>query len=97
MGVHNCQNTQDRLPELKSEANKQYKVSLLNSVMPVLIEEMDKFCKANGVYSSTAGSSSLYSDYQNNQVGSSEGSTSFRIPETGSNFQSSGESYVTTV
>lgn len=50
----------------------------------------------NGVYSSTAGSSSLYSDYQNNQVGSSEGSTSFRIPETGSNFQSSGESYVTT-
>ncbi len=50
----------------------------------------------NGVYSSTAGSSSLYSDYQNNQVGSSEGSTSFRIPETGSNSQSSGESYVTT-
>ena len=50
----------------------------------------------NGVYSSTAGSSSLYSDYQNNQVGSSEGSTSFRIPETGSNFKSSGESYVTT-
>ena len=50
----------------------------------------------NGVYSSTAGSSSLYSDYQNNQVGSSEGSTSFRIPEAGSNSQSSGESYVTT-
>lgn len=50
----------------------------------------------NGVYSSTAGSSSLYSDYQNNQVGSNEGSTSFRIPEAGSNSQSSGESYVTT-
>lgn len=50
----------------------------------------------NGVYSSTTGNSSLYSDYQNNQVGSSEGSTSFRIPETGSNSQSSGESYVTT-
>lgn len=50
----------------------------------------------NGVYSSTAGNSSLYSDYQNNQVGSSEGSTSFRIPEAGSNSQSSGESYVTT-
>lgn len=49
----------------------------------------------NGVYSSTAGSS-LYADYQNNQVGSSEGSTSFRIPEAGSNSQSSGESYVTT-
>lgn len=50
----------------------------------------------NGVYSSTAGNSSLYSDYQNNQVGSSEGSTSFRIPESGSTSQSGGESYVTT-
>lgn len=50
----------------------------------------------NGVYSSTAGNSNLYADYQNNQVGSSEGSTSFRIPEAGSNSQSSGESYVTT-
>ena len=50
----------------------------------------------NGVYSSTAGSSSLYSDYQNSQVGSSEGSTSFRIPESGSTSQSGGESYVTT-
>ena len=49
MGVHNCRETQDRLPELKNEANKQYKVSLLNSVMPVLIEEMDKFCKANSI------------------------------------------------
>lgn len=50
----------------------------------------------NGVYSSTAGSSSLYSDYQNNQVSSSEGGVSFRIPETGSTSQSGGESYVTT-
>ena len=50
----------------------------------------------NGVYSSTAGNSSLYSDYQNNQVGSSEGGVSFRIPETGSTSQSGGESYVTT-
>lgn len=50
----------------------------------------------NGAYSSTAGNSSLYSDYQNNQVGSSEGGVSFRIPETGSTSQSSGESYVTT-
>lgn len=50
----------------------------------------------NGVYSSTAGSSSLYSDYQNSQVGSNEGSTSFRIPESGSTSQSGGESYVTT-
>lgn len=50
----------------------------------------------NGVYSSTAGNSSLYSDYQNNQVGSSKGGVSFRIPETGSSSQSSGKSYVTT-
>lgn len=50
----------------------------------------------NGAYSSTEGSSSLYSDYQNNQVGSSEGGVSFRIPETGSTSQSGGESYVTT-
>lgn len=50
----------------------------------------------NGVYSSTAGSSSLYSDYQNNQVGSSEGNTSFRIPEAESSSQSNDESYVTT-
>lgn len=50
----------------------------------------------NGAYSSTAGSSSLYSDYQNNQVGSNEGGVSFRIPETGSTSQSGGESYVTT-
>ena len=50
----------------------------------------------NGVYSSTAGNSSLYSDYQNNQVGSSEDGVSFRIPETGSTSQSGGESYVTT-
>lgn len=49
----------------------------------------------NGVYSSTAGNSNLYTDYQNNQVGSSEGITSFRIPETGSSSQN-GESYVTT-
>lgn len=50
----------------------------------------------NGAYSSTEGDSSLYSDYQNNQVGLSEGGVSFRIPETGSTSQSSGESYVTT-
>ena len=37
-----------------------------------------------------------YTDYQNNQVGSSEGSTSFRIPEAESSSQSNGESYVTT-
>ena len=50
----------------------------------------------NGLYSSTAGNSNLYTDYQNNQVGSSEGSTSFRIPEAESSSQSNDESYVTT-
>lgn len=50
----------------------------------------------NGLYSSTAGNSNLYTDYQNNQVGSSEGSTSFRIPEAESSSQSNGENYVTT-
>lgn len=50
----------------------------------------------NGLYSSTAGNSNLYTDYQNNQVGSSESSTSFRIPEAESSSQSNGESYVTT-
>lgn len=50
----------------------------------------------NGLYSSTAGNSNLYTDYQNNQVGSSEGSTSFRIPEAEGSSQSNGESYVTT-
>ncbi len=49
MGVHNCQETQDRLPELKGEANHQYKVSLLNSVMLVLIEEMTKICNERGI------------------------------------------------
>lgn len=50
----------------------------------------------NGLYSSTAGNSNLYTDYQNNQVGSSEGSTSFRTPEAESSSQSNDESYVTT-
>ena len=48
-GVHNCQETQDRLSELKAEANRSYKVSLLNSVIPVLIEEMSAYCVQNGI------------------------------------------------
>ena len=51
----------------------------------------------NGAYSSTAGSSSLYSDYQNNQEGTREGRTSFRIPKAGSNSQRSGKGYVPTL
>ncbi|MEE0929935.1 MAG: RRXRR domain-containing protein [Acutalibacteraceae bacterium] len=55
-GVHKCQETQDKLFDMKSESNKSYKVGLLNSVMPVLIEEMAKFCDKNGlIFSITDG------------------------------------------
>lgn len=49
MGVHQCQETQNRLSELKNEFNKQYKISLLNSAMPFLIREMRLFCKNHGI------------------------------------------------
>lgn len=48
-GVHNCQETQDRLPELKVEANKFYKISLLNSVILTLIEKMSTYCEQNSI------------------------------------------------
>lgn len=48
-GVHNCQETADRLEELKSAARQKYQVGLLNSVMPKLIEEVSKYCTAKGV------------------------------------------------
>lgn len=51
-GVHNCKETEDRLLEIKKESNKSYKISLLNSVMPVLISEMQEFCVNNGMTSS---------------------------------------------
>lgn len=46
-GVHNCQETQDGLIKLKNELNKSYKISLLNSVMPKLIEELTTYCNKN--------------------------------------------------
>lgn len=46
-GVHNCQETQDRLIELTNELNKSYKISLLNSVMPKLIRELTTYCNKN--------------------------------------------------
>ena len=46
-GVHNCQETQDLLIELKTKLNKSYKVSLLNSVMPKLIEKLTVYCEQN--------------------------------------------------
>lgn len=48
-GVHNCQETADRLEELKSAARQKYQVGLLNSVMPKLIEEVSKYCTAKGI------------------------------------------------
>ena len=46
-GVHNCQETEDKLMVMKSTMNSQYKVSLLNSVMPVLIKEIKSYCTKN--------------------------------------------------
>lgn len=48
-GVHKCQDTEDRLLELKSKAVQKYSVGLLNSIMPELIETMKKFCNSNGI------------------------------------------------
>lgn len=48
-GVHNCQETADKLEELKSAARQKYQVGLLNSVMPKLIEKVDEYCKSKGI------------------------------------------------
>lgn len=48
-GVHNCKETEDRLLDMKMETNKSYKVSLLNSVMPVLIIELKELCSSNNM------------------------------------------------
>ena len=48
-GVHNCQETADRLEELKSAAKQKYQVGLLNSVIPKLIEEVSAYCEKNGI------------------------------------------------
>lgn len=48
-GVHNCKETEDRLLDMKMEANKSYKISLLNSVMPKLIEELVSYCNQHNV------------------------------------------------
>lgn len=48
-GVHNCKETEERLLDMKMEANKSYKISLLNSVMPKLIEELVSYCNQHNV------------------------------------------------
>ena len=46
---HHDEGTQARLKELKAGAISQYQIGLLNSVMPALIEEMDRLCTENGI------------------------------------------------
>lgn len=48
-GVHNCQETADRLEELKAAARQKYQVGLLNSVMPVLLDELHDYCDEHGI------------------------------------------------
>lgn len=46
---HWDEETQEHLKELKAGTVQEYQVGLLNSVMPVLIEELDAICKENGI------------------------------------------------
>lgn len=48
-GVHKNTRVAEQLVELKEGLRKKYKVSLLNSVMPTLIEELYLFCKENNL------------------------------------------------
>lgn len=48
-GVHNCQETQDRLVKLKNDLNQSYKISLLNSTIPKIIEELTIYCAQNNM------------------------------------------------
>jgi hypothetical protein len=48
-GVHNCHETQQRLIDFKADLNQSYKVSLLNSVIPKLIEELADYCEQEHV------------------------------------------------
>lgn len=47
--VHNNQEYQDMLLDLRSDAYKNYSVSLLNSVMPKLIEVFQDYCDKEGL------------------------------------------------
>lgn len=46
-GVHKNPETRIQLQDLKEGLKKQYQISLLNSVMPTLIEEISTFCEHN--------------------------------------------------
>ncbi len=47
--IHHMPNAEEILEERKKYVNDNYSVSLLNSVMPVLIEEAADFCKEHGI------------------------------------------------
>lgn len=48
-GVHKDEATTEQLLALKNGLRKQYHISLLNSVMPQLIQELTDFCNQNGL------------------------------------------------
>lgn len=49
MGVHKSDEASKKLSEIKSGCKQQYKVSLLNSVMPYLLDETRTFCEKNNI------------------------------------------------
>ena len=48
-GVHNNQDTSDLLLSLKQGLVSKYKIGLLNSVIPILIEELIQYCTNNNI------------------------------------------------
>ena len=48
-GVHQDAGTETLLRELKEGAKQKYQVGLLNSVIPMLIEEVSAYCEQNGI------------------------------------------------
>lgn len=48
-GVHQDAETEALLKELKTGARQKYQIGLLNSVMPMLIEEVSKYCAEKGI------------------------------------------------
>lgn len=47
--VHDSANAEERLKELKAGMEQKYYVGLLNSVIPVLIEEVSAYCEKRGI------------------------------------------------
>ena len=47
--IHGSADAEERLKELKAGVVQRYQVGLLNSVIPMLIEEVSAYCKANSI------------------------------------------------